>query len=279
MNPEDLICFIGTYFKENKEASKDIIDGYLNSDAMTIDNDMFIEMAPTILYSLYNFIVSSDHVPELIKNRVIEKENDFTALTVELIYIWTHGAIPLTFSWERSSKEFYRRILVPIRFNLSDIMYGALSTMRSQMSEMVYLESGDYAFVSGKEYQDGDDYTYLASDYAAYAIYHLQDARMCYGYDDAWVFTISLNHMRILDDKLAHEPLVLIDAAGFGIFEGNQENVLIALGDPMVKANSSFNAKDMLGVDFTKVNIPDIKANLKESFYLTQYRYEAKEEL
>jgi hypothetical protein len=279
MNPEEYLSFIKNYFNENSNILEDIINEYINSEAMKVNVEGFKEMMPSILYSLYSFLTSSDYVSSSIKEKITEKENDFTALTVELIYIWTHGAIPLTFSWERSSKEFYRRILVPIRFNLSDIMYGALSTMRSQMSEMVYLESGDYAFVSGKEYQDGDDYTYLASDYAAYAIYHLQDARMCYGYDDAWVFTISLNHMRILDDKLAHEPLVLIDAAGFGIFEGNQENVLIALGDPMVKANSSFNAKDMLGVDFTKVNIPDIKANLKESFYLTQYTYEAKEEL
>lgn len=278
MNPEEYIRYVAKYLKENKHICEKIIDEYLNSESMSINIESFMDMLPSILYSLYNFITTSNHVSESILNRILENENDYTALTEELLYIWTHAAIPLTISWERNSSEFYRRILVPLRFNLSDIMYGALSTMRSQLSEMVYIESGDYAFVSSLEYNDGDDYTYLASDYASYAIYSLTDARICYGYLDAWIFNISVNHIRILDDNKAHEPLILVDAKGFGIFEGNQENVLLSLGDPMYQTKDNIKARDMLGVDFTKVNIEDIKANIKENFYLTQFRYEANEE-
>ena len=46
----------------------------------------------------------------------------------------------------------------------------------------------------------------------------------------------------------------------------------------MAKANSDIDPKEMLGVDFTKVDIEDIKENLREGFYLTQFRYEAIEE-
>ena len=278
MNPEEYIAYLAKYFKENKNIALEVINDYINSDSMNVDLDSFIEMLPAILYSLYNFVTSSSYVSEVIKKRVEEKENDYTALTNELLYIWTHASIPVTISWERSDKGFFRKILVPLRANLSDIMYGALSTMRSQLSEMVYLESGEYAFVSSLEYQDGEDYTYLASDYAAYAIYSLTSPRMCYGYLDAWVFDISLNHIRLLDDAKAKEPLILIDAEGFGIFEGNQENVLKAIGDPMHQEKDNIDAKDMLGVDFTKVNKEDIKENLKEGFFLTQYRYEALKE-
>jgi hypothetical protein len=143
------------------------------------------------------------------------------------------------------------------------------------MSEMVYLESGDYAFVSNQEYTDGDDYTYLASDYAAYAIYELGSPRMCYGYMDAWIFDISLNHIRILDDEKAKKALVLVDAQGFGIFEGNLETVLHSIDNPMYATRDSIKAKDMLGTDFTKTRIEDMKSTLEENFYLTQYRYEA----
>lgn len=278
MNPEDFLSFMGTYFNQNRDAVEDVINDYINSDAMKVNVDDFKEMLPSILYSLYGFLTASDYVSSSIKEKVTSKENDFTALTNELLYIWTHGAIPVTISWERSSNEFNRKLLIPLRANLSDIMYGALSTMRSQMSEMVFLESGDYAFVSNKEYSDLDDYSYLASDYASYAIYSLTSPRMCYGYMDSWVFIVDAKHIRILDDTKAKEPLILLDAKGFGIFEGNQENVLMALGDPMAKANSDIDPKEMLGVDFTKVDIEDIKENLREGFYLTQFRYEAIEE-
>ncbi|RIA75513.1 hypothetical protein EI71_01407 [Anaeroplasma bactoclasticum] len=278
MNPEEYLSFIKNYFNENSNILEDIINEYINSEAMKVNVEGFKEMMPSILYSLYCFLTSSDYVSSSIKEKVTSKENDFTALTNELLYIWTHGAIPVTISWERSSKEFNRKLLIPLRASLSDIMYGALSTMRSLMSEMVYLESGDYAFVSSIEYSDLDDYSYLASDYAAYAIYNLTEPRMCYGYMDAWVFLVEAKHIRILDDNKAKEPILLLDAEGYGIFEGNQDNVLLALGDPMAKPNDNTNPKEMLGVDFTKVDIEDIKANLKENFYLTQFRYEVTEE-
>ena len=72
--------------------------------------------------------------------------------------------------------------------------------------------------------------------------------------------------------------MLLTDAEGFGIFEGDQENVLFSIGDPMYQTKDNVKAKEMLGVDFSDTKIEDIKANLRESFYLTQYRYEAKEE-
>lgn len=278
MNPEEYIAFTSNYFKENKDIVKGIVNDYIDSDSMKVNIEAFSEMLPAILYSLYNFLSSSSYVSLVIKSSIEEKKNDYTALTKELIHIWTHAAIPVTISWERSEKEFFRKILIPLRFNLSDIMYGALSTMRSQMSEMVYIESGEYAFVSSLEYQDGEDYTYLASDYASYAIYSLTTPRICYGYDDAWVFDLSINHIRILDDSKAKEPMILVDAEGFGIFEGNQENVLKSIGDPMYQTKDNLKAKDMLGVDFSKVNKEDMKENLKENFYLTQYRYEALKE-
>ena len=278
MNSEEYLSFMVSYFKKNRAIAKDIVEKYINSESMSVNLDAFISMLPEILYSLYNFISTSDYVSKIIKDDCETLENDYLKLTEKLIYIWTHASIPLTISWERNSNEFYRRILIPLRFNLSDIMYGALSTMRSQMSELVYLEVGEYAFVSNKEYSDQDDYTYLASDYASYAIYSLNDAKMCYGYMDPWIFNIKANHIRILDDSKALEPMLLIDAKGFGIFEGNQENVLFSIGDPMYQTKDNVKAKEMLGVDFSDTKIEDIKANLRESFYLTQYRYEAKEE-
>lgn len=277
MELELFLKFLNEYYLTHDDEVKNIIESYIESESMSINLEAFKEMLPAILVSLYNFIKTSSNVPEIIKKKVEEKEDDYTLLNEELVYIWTHAAIPLTLSWEKAPKDFTRRILVPLRSNLSDIMYAALSTMRSQLSEMVYLEGGEYSFVSQAEYNEDDEKTYLASDYAAYAIYELGNPKMCYGYLDAWVFDITLNHIRILDDKKAKMPLLLVDAKGFGIFEGNQENVISSIDNPMYQTRDSVKAKDMLGVDFTETSIEDMKETLVENFYLTQYRYEAAE--
>ena len=125
MNPEEYLSFIKNYFNENSNILEDIINEYINSEAMKVNVEGFKEMMPSILYSLYSFLTSSDYVSSSIKEKITEKENDFTALTNELLYIWTHGAIPVTISWERSSNEFNRKLLIPLRASLSDIMYGA----------------------------------------------------------------------------------------------------------------------------------------------------------
>lgn len=275
MDEKKFLEFLTDYINKNEKEVKDIVDNYFNSESLSINVKAYKEMLPQILLSLLSFINNSSYVPNSIKERVTKNENDQIALKNELVYIYLHAAIPLLVTWEKAPADFRRKILVPLRYNLSDIMYAFLSTTRSLLSEMVYIESNDCAFVSNVEYDENDERTYLASDYAAYAIYELNNPRVAYGYLEAWLFDIKLNYIRLLDDKMAKEPLVLIDANGYGIFEGNMENVINSIDNPMYQTRDNVKAKDMLGVDFSLTNIEELQENLQENFYLTQYHYEA----
>ena len=85
MNSEEYLSFMVSYFKKNRAIAKDIVEKYINSESMSVNLDAFISMLPEILYSLYNFISTSDYVSKIIKDDCEKLENDYLKLTEKLM--------------------------------------------------------------------------------------------------------------------------------------------------------------------------------------------------
>ena len=133
----------------------------------------------------------------------------------------------------------------------------------------------DYS-MKGRTYRYYEDieYTFLASDYQAYAIYDLNNPKMVYGNDELWVFLIDLSYIRLLDDNKVKQNGILTDAKGYGIFEGNLDAVTNTIFNPMY-ADINKLESSKLGVDFENVDFDLLKEETNDSFESIRYHYEA----
>ena len=262
---EEVFLNIQKYINENKNSVLDLIQKYYDSKSYHFDYDGFLNVFPQILYSLYEYILRNDYLKSL-RDRI---KNDTEK---NLVYIYFHAAIPVTISFEKGPKEFFRKFLIPIRSNLSDIMYFAIASLRCSFKKDLFIESGAYSFVSYRYYEDME-YTYLASDYQALGIYDLDNPKLLYGIEDPYIFDISLNYIRLLDDNKSKENGILLDAKGYGIFEDNLDAVIKAV-NPMYLTKEDANI-DLLGIDFDTVDFDILKIEVKEKFELARYHYEA----
>lgn len=256
---------IKDYVKKNREEVMTMVKEYFDSPSYQFDYDGFIEVFPDILFSLYDFIEKNDYAKSL-----RERLTEFS--TEKLIYIYFHGAIPITISFDKGPKDFFRRYLIPLRMNLSDIMYFGIASLRCDFSSDLFIESGAYSFVSYRYYEDME-YTFLASDYQALGIFDLADAKLVYGIENPYIFDISLNYIRLLDDKKSKENGILIDAKGYGIFEDNLDAVIKTV-NPMYLTKDDV-SKDLLGIDFNTVDFDALKLEVNEKYELARYHYEA----
>ena len=267
---EELFLTINDYVNSNRESLKEDLIKYFNSNSYKMNYDEFLNYFPQILFGLYQFINKNDFAKALRERIKDRKKEDIPSL---LVYFYFHGAIPVTLSFEKGQKDFYRKYLIPIRYNLSDIMYYGIASLRSMAKDDIFIESKEYSFVSYRYYEDMD-YTFLASDYQAYAIYELNDPKMVYGNDELWIFLIDLSYVRLLDDNKALMQGILTDAKGYGIFEGNLDAVINTIFNPMY-ADIDKIESSKLGVDFENVEFDLLKEETNDGFESIRYYYEA----
>ncbi len=262
---DEVFLNIKEYIDSNKEEVLSLIKEYFESPSYQFDYDGYYHVFPEIIYGLYQFILKNDYAKSL-RERIKED------LVKNLIYIYFHAAIPVTIAFEKGPKEFYRKYLIPIRLNLSDIMYFGIASLRCDFSSDLFIESGVYSFVSYRYYED-IEYTFLASDYQALGIYDLNEPKLLYGIEEPYIFDISLNYVRMLDDTKSKENGILIDAKGYGIFDGNLDAVIKAVNPMYLTKEEAL--ENRLGIDFDTVEFDALKQEVKEKFDLARYHYEA----
>ena len=267
---EELFLSIKDYIELNRNKLLEGLKAYYNFKSYKINYQELLEFFPELLFAFYQFILKNNYAKSL-KERLDGKNNE--SLVEALVYMYLHAAIPVTIAFTKGQKDFFRKFLIPVRYSLSDIMYYGLSTLRTDAIEDLYIESGAYAFVSYRYYED-IEYTFLASDYQAYAIYELNEPKMIFGDVEEWEFEIGVSYLRLLDDTKAKEYGILTEAKGFGIFLGNKEAVENTIFNPMYAKVDQIE-ENKLGIDFTKVDFDLLKEEAKESFELIRYHYEA----
>lgn len=266
---EELFLLIKDYVELNKNELILDLKEYYNFKSYKINYQELLEVFPELIFAFYQFILKNNYAKTL-KERIDGKSSN--QLVELLIHMYFHAAIPITLAFSKGQNEFYRKYLIPIRYSLSDIMYYGLSTLRCMNFEDLYIESAPYAFVSYRYYED-IEYTFLASDYQAYAIYELNDAKMIFGNTEEWIFDIKVSYLRLLDDIKSKEYGILTDAKGFGIFLGNKEAVEKLIFNPMYAKVDEIE-ENKLGIDFDKVDFDLLKDEAKESFEIIRYHYE-----
>ena len=174
--------------------------------------------------------------------------------------VFLHYFVALTIKVKDYEGSLSRKLLVPFRASLSDVIYATLAAFRSKGIYEAFMRKDDLYF-SPLAFVEGDD---LCSDiYPATMLYTLKGATIYYDYNETYRFSISMRKPKLVKDDF--EASVLVEGAkGYGIIDGDKKPI------------DDYFYKNIINHDFNWAN-PDLEGLMEEieERYLTiRYNFE-----
>ena len=214
----------------------------------------------------------------LVVTNVLEEE-DYNLLTESIsnknfkkvyelvVNHWLYSYLEVKCNWSEHPAVLNRKILVPLRYSVEELIYGILSTMRIGYGYDAVIETEKATFVLDPNIEDNDDI--LSASY--FPIANLNEnfdyMFLLYGKELEWEFKIEIGNVVKVDEEDRIKRVILLDAAGYGIYDGNINDVI-----RYVKDHSKGLVDENMECNFFDSEMEELKEVLQDEYFeLVEY--------
>ena len=214
----------------------------------------------------------------LVVTNVLEEE-DYNLLTESIsnknfkkvyelvVNHWLYSYLEVKCNWSEHPAVLNRKILVPLRYSVEELIYGILSTMRIGYGYDAVIETEKATFVLDPNIEDNDDI--LSASY--FPIANLNEnfdyMFLLYGKELEWEFKIEIGNVVKVDEEDRIKRVILLDAAGYGIYDGNINDVI-----RHVKDHSKGLVDENMECNFFDSEMEELKEVLQDEYFeLVEY--------
>ena len=214
----------------------------------------------------------------LVVTNVLEEE-DYNLLTESIsnknfkkvyelvVNHWLYSYLEVKCNWSEHPAVLNRKILVPLRYSVEELIYGILSTMRIGYGYDAVIETEKATFVLDPNIEDNDDI--LSASY--FPIANLNEnfdyMFLLYGKELEWEFKVEIGNVVKVDEEDRIKRVILLDAAGYGIYDGNINDVI-----RYVKDHSKGLVDENMECNFFDSEMEELKEVLQDEYFeLVEY--------
>ena len=214
----------------------------------------------------------------LVVTNVLE-EDDYNLLTESIsnknfkkvyelvVNHWLYSYLEVKCNWSEHPEVLNRKILVPLRYSVEELIYGILSTMRIGYGYDAVIETEKATFVLDPNIEDNDDI--LSASY--FPIANLNEnfdyMFLLYGKELEWEFKVEIGNVVKVDEEDRIKRVILLDAAGYGIYDGNINDVI-----RHVKDHSKGLVDENMECNFFDSEMEELKEVLQDEYFeLVEY--------
>lgn len=262
--------------KKEKELFK-YIEEYYNShpgDYMELDALIYVPVDKQFDYvgaTMQNLFLAIKNNVSFTKEGNIEfleayKKRDFVTCRIILEDLYKHAYFAFTLSWKDAPKRLNRKILMPVRSSVGDLMYAALAAFRTDAYHLVNISNNNVSFRSYVE--DINDLPLrhvkevYADNYPLFVLFNENNLTLEYDYGDDWLFSIRKRKPVYLKNE--DYPYVIVQGGnGYGIYEDNRYDLYQYICGEDVE----------LPFNFEELDLEELKKSVNPMFVLIKNGY------
>lgn len=272
----DLEAFYFDKFMEVINENPDLvdvldIDHELGDDVFFMAQRMLAHLAAQLAESLGINQYYNDELGMKILNylNIDDYENAFVLLAEECC----HAYIEVTVKWSEAPSLLNRKLLIPIKSNVNELMVAVLASLRIRGNHLFALYT-DYAKFAFEDELITDCYS--GDRLLASLLKDSKKVKLIYDFGENYEFEIKLcKKVYIKDPKLNAHQVIVTKASGYSILEDNKQLLLDSIQNNNIKN---------LGFDFFDAKIEELKRSVLSEYFCLydefykQYSYETDED-
>ena len=275
---EDLREIYEDYLSINMDIVENIDDLYsfkfIGYEYEEVKSRLAYDMAVLTTYIIHEPYFNEAKKQELKK---LVNEKKYEDAFHSTLYEWENAYLAITVK-STEINGLTRKLLIPYRNNLSDLMYAVLGSLRTMAYHLMHIRKCGCTYVTDIEgNEDFPDFE-IASEYYAFEILNLNNATFTYDYGEDWSFKITNRKSKYITNDRHFDDVILEDASGYGIYEDAKWMLMDYVEDNEAEYEG-VKIKDLLGFDYYNAELEELKEDINGYFEGVKLSYEPNGEL